>query len=211
MKFSYQRNEELELIRKETIECLARAAEYKDNETGKHTSRIAAYSEKLAILLGLDSNHVALIREASPMHDIGKIGISESILLKPGVLDENERKQIEKHPEIGVKILGHNSQSKLIKMASTIAISHHEKWNGRGYPAGLIGANIPVEGRIVAICDVFDALISPRPYKKPWPLKKIKNLLGSEMGEHFDSEFAKLFLLHFPDFCKIYDNRKDQQ
>ena len=204
-----EKNMELELVRKETIACLSRAAEYKDNETGKHTMRIASYSQRLAELAGLEDEHVELIRETSPMHDVGKIGVPENILLKQGALTPDERSIIEQHPEIGAEILGRHSQSKLMKMAAIIAMNHHEKWNGEGYPGGLKAEEIPIEGRIVAICDVFDALISVRPYKDAWPLDKIRDYFITQHGEHFDPALAKLFVQHFRDFHNIYNQLRD--
>ena len=198
-----EKNMELELVRKETIACLSRAAEYKDNETGKHTIRIASYSQRLAELAGLEDDHVELIRETSPMHDVGKIGVPENILLKQGALNPDERSIIEKHPEIGAEILGKHSQSKLMKMASIIAMNHHEKWNGKGYPRGLKGEDIPIEGRLVAICDVFDALISERPYKTAWPIEKALDEIRSESGSFFDPQLVTLFMEMETDLRRI--------
>lgn len=204
-----EKNIELELIRRETVACLSRAAEYKDNETGKHNLRIATYSQLLASLAGLPDEHVELIRETAPLHDVGKIGVPEKILLKPGPLNAEERSVIEKHSEIGASILGKNSQSTLMTMASTIALTHHEKWNGEGYPRGLIGENIPIEGRIVAICDVFDALASVRPYKTSWPMMDIKDYLIAQQGKHFDPKLAQLFIQNFKQFEEIYYQLED--
>jgi len=205
----HERSRELELVRKETLECLSRAAEFKDNETAMHTRRIGSYSHRLAIIAGLDSQHAVRIQETSPMHDIGKIGVPESILLKPGILNREERSIIEQHPEMGARILGKNLNSDTMKMASTIALSHHERWNGTGYPYGLDGHNIPIEGRIVALCDVFDALISDRPYKAAWPMNKILPHIISERGKHFDPTLAQFFIQHISDFIEIHDRLKD--
>ncbi|MDQ6992852.1 MAG: HD domain-containing protein [Mariprofundus sp.] len=199
------RNKELELVRSETIQCLSRAAEYKDNETGEHIARMARHCKRLAMIYGLDMRHVQLIEMASPMHDIGKIGIPGYILLKEGPLDANERCVMQQHPEIGAKIIGENLQSELMNMASSISLSHHEKWDGTGYPKGLKGELIPIQGRIVGICDVFDALISKRPYKPAWPIDKIKNLISQQTGKHFDPILATLFLENFADFLSIYN------
>ncbi|EAU55174.1 HD domain-containing phosphohydrolase [Mariprofundus ferrooxydans] len=198
-----ERNKELELIRSETIQCLSRAAEYKDNETGGHISRMASYCKRLAMVSGLDMRHAQLIEMASPMHDIGKIGIPEYILLKEGPLDANERRIMQQHPEIGADIIGRNLQSELMNMACSISLTHHEKWDGTGYPKGLNGNSIPIEGRIVGLCDVFDALISKRPYKPVWPIDKIKNYISEQTGKHFDPTLAALFLDNFSDYLAI--------
>jgi len=209
MERSREHAREMNLVYKETLACLSRAAEFKDNETARHTQRIAIYSHRLAIIAGSDNRHAELIRETAPLHDIGKIGVPESILLKPGTLNRDERKIIEQHPEMGAKILGTNLHSNTMKMASLIALTHHERWDGAGYPYGLEGENIPVEGRIVALCDVFDALISVRPYKQAWPIDKIQQLIGSECGKHFDPKLAQLFMQHFSDFVEIHARLQD--
>ena len=198
-----ERNKELELVRSETIQCLSRAAEYKDNETGQHILRMASYCKRLAMLFGLDMEQVELMEAASPMHDIGKIGVPEHILLKQGPLDADEWKVIRQHPEIGAGIIGDNLQSELMRMASTISLTHHEKWDGTGYPKGLKADYIPIEGRIVGICDVFDALISRRPYKPAWPTGKIKSYIAEQKGKHFDPVLTVLFLDNFSDFLAI--------
>jgi len=143
------------------------------------------------------------------MHDIGKIGIPESILLKPGRLNKEERIIIEQYPKIGVKTLGKNLDSDTMKMASTIALNHHERWNGKGYPFGLRGENIPLEGRVVALCDVLDALVSACPYKAVWPMNTILAHIISERGKHFDPILAQLFIQHISDFVEIHDRLKD--
>jgi len=198
-----ERTRELEFIRSETIQCLSRAAEYKDNGTGEHISRMASYCKRLAMIAGLDMRDVQLIEMASPMHDIGKIGIPEHILLKEGPLDASERRMMERHPEIGVGIIGDNLQSELMNMAASISLTHHEQWNGTGYPKGLAGDMIPIEGRIVGICDVFDALISKRPYKAAWPIDKIRRCIADQKGRHFDPVLATLFLDNYTDFLAI--------
>jgi putative two-component system response regulator len=209
MERIHERSMEMHLVRKETLECLSRAAEFKDNETARHTERIGTYSHRLAMIAGLDSQHAARIRETAPLHDIGKIGIPESILLKPGKLDKDERKIIEKHPEMGAKILGTDLHSNTMKMASLIALTHHERWDGTGYPFGIQGENIPIEGRIVALCDVFDSLISVRPYKQAWPIDEVRSLVTAEQGKHFDPKLAQLFLQHFSDFVEIHARLQD--
>lgn len=184
---------ELKEINYKIINILGRASEFKDNETGEHIKRIGAYSYILAKALGLSEQQAQLIRDASPMHDVGKIGIPDSILQKPGKLNEKEWQEIRKHPKIGYDILGeHNST--LMKIAAKIAFEHHEKWDGSGYPRGLKGIEISLEGRIISIVDVFDALTSKRPYKEPWPLEKAFRLIEEESGKHFDPNVAEAFL-----------------
>jgi len=200
---------ELELVRKETLECLSRAAEFKENETGRHTARIGAYSHHLALICGLPVDIASLVRETAPMHDVGKIGVPEHILCKPGALDRAEWQVIRKHPEMGAQIIGNNLRSEMMRMAARIAISHHEKWDGSGYPYCLRHESIPVEGRIVAISDVFDALISRRPYKPAWPPDKVRTLIREEGGSHFDPEMAEIFVQHFSDFEDIYAQLSD--
>jgi len=205
-----ERNAELELVRRETIACLSRAAEYKDSGTGEHISRMTSYCKRLAMIAGLDVGRVQLIEMASPMHDIGKIGIPEHILLKEGPLDASERRMMERHPEIGVGIIGDNLQSELMKMAASISLTHHERWDGAGYPKGLTGDEIPIEGRIVGICDVFDALISKRPYKDAWPIDKIRRYIAEQKGRHFDPALATLCLDNFADFLAICRGCNDE-
>jgi putative two-component system response regulator len=205
-----ERNKELEFVRSETIQCLSRAAEYKDNETGEHILRMASYCKRLAVISGLDMKYAGLMEAASPMHDIGKIGTPEHILLKQGPLDADERRVMQQHPEIGAEIIGGNLQSELMKMAFTISLTHHEKWDGSGYPKGLKADEIPIEGRIVGICDVFDALKYKRPYKPAWPVGKIKKLIAEQKGKHFDPALAALFLDNFSDFLAICNCRSHE-
>jgi putative two-component system response regulator len=161
------RTVDLEKTRTEIVRCLGRAAEYKDNETGMHVIRMSKASYMLAIAVGLSKEQADLLLNTAPMHDIGKIGIADHVLTKPGPLDAAEWEQMKQHPRIGADIIGDHS-SALMQMARIIALTHHEKWDGTGYPQGLKGDDIPLEGRIVAIADVFDALTSERPYKKAW-------------------------------------------
>lgn len=174
------------------IHILGRAAEYKDNETSLHVIRMSRYTKILAEAAGLDEAQVDLLTNAAPMHDIGKIGIPDNILKKPGKLTAEEYKHMQKHTEIGALIIG-NDDSELLKMASLVAISHHEKWDGSGYPNGLSGEAIPLEGRIVAIADVFDALTSVRPYKKAWSVADAIKFLNDGAGSHFDPKLVPLF------------------
>ncbi len=160
-----QRNIELHAARLEIIRHLARAAEYRDNETGMHVLRMSHYAFVLAKAVGMNDVQAELLLNAAPMHDIGKIGIPDKVLLKPGKLDVDEWELMKKHAEIGAVIIGEDN-SELLQMAHTVALTHHEKWNGQGYPAGLAGEAIPLVGRITAVVDVFDALTTDRPYKQ---------------------------------------------
>ena len=192
----------IEKTRSQIIQRLGVAAEYKDNETGLHIIRMSKYSELIAREKGLSDREAKMILDAAPMHDIGKIGIPDSILLKPGKLDAEEWEIMKQHPQIGVEILG-NDDSELLSLAREIAISHHEKFDGSGYPNGLSGQDIPLSGRIVAIADVFDALTAERPYKKAWPLEKALNLLKEESGAHFDPELVDCFMRRLPEILAI--------
>ena len=174
------------------IHRLIIAAEFKDEYTGGHIQRISIYCTLIAEKLGLDSKTVENIRFTSPMHDIGKIGIPDSILLKKGSLSKEEFEVIKTHTIIGAKILD-GSNSEILQMAHQIAISHHERWNGQGYPYGLAGEEIPLVGRIVALADVFDALISERPYKKAYSLEESCDIIRKERGQHFDPKIVDVF------------------
>lgn len=188
--------------REQVIHSLGHAAEYKDNETGLHVIRMSNYSKVIAQAIGLPEEECELLRTAAPMHDVGKIGIPDHILLKPGKLNDQEWKIMKRHPFIGYKIIG-NQDSPLLALAASIAYTHHEKWNGKGYPRGLKSTNIPLEGRIVAIADVFDALTTARPYKKAWPIEKALDLIKNESGEHFDPRLVPLFLNHMDEILAI--------
>ncbi len=180
----------LERSHRESIYRLAAAAEYRDEDTGNHLVRIGLTSELLAKRVGCEEELVALIRQASPMHDVGKIGISDADLLKPGLLADEEFEEIKKHTVIGARILS-GSSSKLFQLAERIALSHHEWFDGSGYPLGLRGEQIPLEGRIVAIADAFDALTSPRVYKPAYPVEKALAIIENESGTHFDPEMVQ--------------------
>jgi len=177
----------------ESLVILGRTAEYKDPETASHIARVAHYSKLIAKKYGLDANLQDLIFYAAPFHDIGKVGIADSILLKPAKLTDEEFSIMRKHAQIGYNILK-DSHSKYLKMGAQIALTHHEKYNGKGYPNGLKGEDIPVVGRIVAIADVFDALVSIRPYKKPWSFEQAIELLKKEKSEHFDPILIDIFI-----------------
>ncbi|MEH6799162.1 MAG: HD domain-containing phosphohydrolase [Halopseudomonas sabulinigri] len=175
------------------VQCLGMAAEYKDNETGLHVIRMSHFSRIIALAAGFSEEDADEILHAAPMHDVGKIGIPDVILQKPGKLDAQEWQVMRQHPEIGAQIIGDHDAC-LLQMARRIALSHHEKWDGSGYPNGLAGEAIPVEGRIVAIADVFDALTSERPYKRAWTVGDAVELITSERGKHFDPLLVDCFL-----------------
>ncbi len=204
----YRRNQELQESRLEIVSCLGRAGEYRDNETGFHVIRMSKSSELLALAAGLSEDHAKTILYASPMHDIGKIGIPDAILLNPGKLEGEDWQIMKTHVEIGVKILGQHD-SLLMNLAREIALSHHEKWDGSGYPRGLAGKDIPLEGRITAICDVYDALTSSRPYKKPWTPQDAMGFINEQSGRHFDPELVSHFnriLPYIIDIRREYDD-----
>lgn len=185
--------EEVVRRERETILRLSRAAEFRDPETGDHIQRMAHYSWMIAVRLGLPLDQQQLLLEAAPMHDVGKVGIPDHILLKPGKLDPDEFEVMRQHPVIGHQILS-DSDSPLLEMAAQIALTHHEKFDGSGYPVGLKGHAIPQVGRIVAVADVFDALTSVRPYKPAWELDRAVNFLREQSGTHFDPECVDGFL-----------------
>ncbi len=187
------RNIELEETRYEVICQLGRAAEYRDNETGMHVLRMSRYTGVLALKAGLSKPEAEELMIAAPMHDLGKIGIPDHILLKPGKLTDEEFAIMRTHAEIGYKIIG-KQNSAILNLGALIALTHHEKWNGRGYPRKLQGEDIPLAGRIVAICDVFDALTSVRPYKAAWSVDDAMALIAKESGGHFDPRLAALFV-----------------
>ncbi|CUB04685.1 response regulator [Marinomonas fungiae] len=184
------------------IQRLGRAAEYKDNETGMHVLRMSHYAHVLALAAGIDAEAANELLLASQMHDLGKIAIPDNILLKPGRLNDDEFKQMKAHTLIGADILS-NPRSQLVALAYSIAMTHHEKWDGSGYPKGLKGLEIPLEGRIAAIADVFDALTSERPYKAAWPVEEAVNLLQQESGKHFDPDLVGLFVQELPKILDI--------
>ena len=176
----------------DTIYRLSRAAEYKDEDTGSHLLRMSRYSAAIAEEMNLNDETVESILFAAPMHDIGKIGIPDQILLKPGKLDAHEWKLMKQHTDIGAQILD-GSDEDIIKLGETIALTHHEKWDGSGYPKKLAGSSIPLVGRIVAIGDVFDALTSQRPYKEPFSLDKSFSIILENRGKHFDPNVVEAF------------------
>jgi putative two-component system response regulator len=182
---------------------LVSAAEYRDDETGAHIRRIGLVSASLAKEMGLDTSTVDDIRIAAPMHDIGKIGVPDNILRKPGRLTPEEFNIVKEHTTIGAQILD-GSDIRLIRMAKDIALYHHERWNGMGYPTGLSGEDIPLYARIVAVVDVFDALSSPRVYKPAFSVEKTVGIIKAERGEHFDPQVLDVFLTLLPSIREIY-------
>lgn len=201
-------HEELKRNQLQIIQRLGRAAEYRDNETGLHVVRMSHYSRLLALSAGFSEHDAEELLHASPMHDVGKIGVPDHILLKPGPLNESEWKIMSQHPEFGAEIIGMHD-SHLLQSARTIALTHHEKWDGSGYPFGLAYEDIPVIGRIVAIADVFDALTSTRPYKKAWEVVDAVALLQRESGRHFDPDLIARFMKLMPEIMEIMQRFSD--
>ncbi|NTV13940.1 MAG: response regulator [Desulfobulbaceae bacterium] len=204
-----QRTAELWESRDETIQKLAKAAEFRDNETAQHTVRVGEYSGVLAREIGLAEDYCERIRAAAPLHDVGKIGIPDDILLKPGRLTPEEFEVIKSHSEIGYRILG-DSLSEVLNLGAVISLSHHEKFNGKGYPNGLAGEAIPLVGRIVAICDVFDALTSKRVYKAAMGVEQALEVLQEERGQHFDPILVDLFVGNLAAMLAIRDKFADE-
>lgn len=199
---------ELREIKLEIINRLTKAAELRDPETGMHILRVGYMSGEIALACGLDAKFCDLLVFAAPMHDVGKVGIPDQILLKPGKLDKEEFGIIKSHTLIGSYILS-GSKHQLIQMAETIAISHHEKWDGSGYPTGLSGTSIPIEGRITAIADVFDALTSDRPYKLAWPVEKAFQEIQDQAGIQFDPDLVDCFFQIKDKVIKIREKYTD--
>lgn len=227
-----QRTAELEASRLEVIYCLGRAAEYRDNETGKHVIRVGRYVGVIARALGLDQNIVRLLENAAPLHDMGKIGIPDSVLLKPGRLDEKEREIMRRHTEYGCDIVStmnreewrdyaaHTSLgadfmfqtcSPILRVASVIALSHHERWDGTGYPRGLKGEEIPLEGRITAVADVFDALSTKRPYKPAFEVEECFRIMEENRGSHFDPRVLDAFFASESEILRIKVDYADEE
>lgn len=202
------RTREIRETRLEVIRRLGRAAEYRDNETGMHIIRMSLAAAALGRAIGLSSAECDLILNASPMHDIGKIGIPDRILLKPGPLDESEWKVMRRHPAIGAELLA-GGGSDLMQMAEMIAHCHHERWDGNGYPRGLVGKQIPLAARIVAVCDVFDALLSKRPYKEPWSVDAALAELDRSAGSRLDPDLVAAFKTILEEVLDIHSRYAD--
>ena len=190
---SLVRFDELKETRLQIVQRLGLAAEYKDNETGMHVIRMSHYAHLLALAAGMSPASAEDLLNAAPMHDVGKIGIPDTILKKQGRLDPDEWRVMQTHTTIGADIIGRHPRG-LLAMAREVALTHHEKWDGTGYPAGLAGEDIPFEGRIVAVVDVFDALTSCRPYKPSWSVPRAVEYLREQRGRHFDPNLVDLFL-----------------
>jgi len=205
-----EQNREIAARERETIFCLAKAAEYRDPETGAHILRMAHYSKHIARYMGLPEGQQELLLEAAPMHDVGKVGTPDMILLKPGKLTEAEFSIMKQHATIGYEILN-TSSSHVLKEAASIALNHHEKFDGTGYPSKKKGNEIPLFARIVAVADVFDALTSERPYKKPWSLEQASQFLRDNSGSHFDPECVNAFFTEFGEVLAIKSQFVDEQ
>jgi len=201
---------QIKLASLDTIHRLVQAAEYKDEDTGAHIKRMSQYSAAIARQLGLGDSEVENILYAAPMHDVGKIGIPDRILLKTGGLDADEWEVMKKHTVIGAEIL-RGSEAEFIQLAEIIALTHHEKWDGSGYPRGLRGSKIPLIGRIVAIADVFDALTSKRPYKKPFSTEESLEIIRGGRGSHFEPKVVDAFFAVEDEILSIKEKYKDEQ
>ena len=199
---SLVRMDELRETRLQIVQRLGRAAEYKDNETGLHVIRMSHFAQLLALAAGCSPAWAEGLLNAAPMHDVGKIGIPDAVLRKPGPLDADEWATMRRHPEIGAEIIGEHP-SGVLQLAREIALAHHEKWDGSGYPRGLAGEAIPLSARIVAIADVFDALTTRRPYKEPWPVQDALDHIAAQAGKHFDPALVALFAPLLPQLLEI--------
>ena len=197
-----ERTREVEETRKEIVRRLSRAAEYRDNETGLHVVRMSKVSQLIALAAGMPKAQAELLLIAAPMHDVGKLGIPDQILLKPGRLNPQEWEVMKTHARIGAEIIGQHD-SALLRLAALVALTHHEKWDGSGYPQGLAGEAIPLEGRIVAIADVFDALTSVRPYKRAWSFDEATAYMRAQSGISFDPRLLDIFLTCVPEVALI--------
>jgi putative two-component system response regulator len=200
---------ELRLAQEDTVERLSIAAEFRDDETARHVQRMSRYTSLLAARAGEHAGRVEMVRIASVMHDVGKIGIPDSILLKPGKLTPEERRIMEQHSEIGYRILS-GSRSEVLTLAAQIAWTHHERVDGNGYPRRLGGDAIPLEGRMAAIADVFDALTSHKVYKKAFPLGQAVDVMREGRGSHFDADLLDLFLDSMDEVIRIKERFADR-
>lgn len=200
--------QELKDTRLHIIRSLGKAAEYRDNETGMHIIRMSHYAYCLAKKVGYGEAAAEELLSAAPMHDVGKIGIPDKILLKPGKLDADEWRVMRQHTTIGAAIIGEH-QSSLLRLAAEIARHHHEKWDGSGYPDGLSGTDIPHQARIIALVDVFDALTSKRPYKEAWPVANAIDYIKEQSGKHFDPDLVAAFIECLPEILALKERWAD--
>jgi putative two-component system response regulator len=191
----------------DTIRRLMVAAEYRDHDTAGHIERIGLYSQVVARALGFSPGDTELVLHAAPMHDVGKLGVPDSVLLKPGALDEREWEQMRAHPTMGAEILS-GSTSPVIQLGAKIALTHHEKWDGSGYPHGLAGDAIPLEGRICSVVDYFDALTMDRPYRAALPRAQVLHMMREASGRHFDPKVLETFFAVIDDVATIQANHR---
>jgi len=203
-----ERTTELLETRLEIIRRLGRAGEYRDNETGMHVVRMSKIARLIGLRMGMSDGEAELVLQAAPMHDVGKIGIPDRILLKPGPLDRDEWETMKRHTTMGAEIIG-DHPSELLRMARVVALRHHERWNGSGYPDGLAGVEIPLIARVVAVADVFDALLSARPYKEPWTVEATVAHIEAERGRHFEPGAATALLEMLPECLAIRSQYND--
>ena len=201
-------NHEIEETQKEVVFTMGAIGESRSKETGNHVKRVAGYSKILALAYGMDEAEAEMLKQASPMHDIGKVAIPDAVLNKPGKLNEAEYVIMEQHAQLGYEMLKH-SKRPLLLAASTVAYEHHEKYDGTGYPRGIKGEDIHIYGRITAIADVFDALGSDRVYKKAWGDERIFDLLRAESGKHFDPELVDLFFDNAEEIISVREAYRD--
>lgn len=199
---------EIEDTQKEVVFRMGAIGESRSKETGNHVKRVAEYSKAFALLYGLDEKEAEMLKQASPMHDIGKVAIPDAVLNKPGRFNEKERELMNTHARLGYEMLT-GSLRPLLNTAAILAYQHHEKWDGSGYPQGLKGEEIHIYGRITAVADVFDALGSDRCYKKAWNDEKIFNFFKEESGKHFDPQLIEIFFEHLDTFLEIRKKFKD--
>ena len=204
------RTQELQETQLDVVHRLARAAEYRDNETGAHIVRMSHFAVILGRACGMSEQECDVLFHATPMHDVGKLGIPDRILLKPGKLDPEEFETMKQHTVIGAQLLA-NSQSPVLRMGEIIALTHHEKWDGSGYPNRLSGEDIPLPGRICALADVFDALSSKRCYKDAWPLEKTLAEIRSSSGKHFDPRLVEIFEELLPVILNVQQTHSDME
>lgn len=203
-----ERTREIKETQQETLVRLMNASELRDTDTGMHIKRIQNFTELMAHKIGMSPDDSEELGLASTMHDLGKIGIPDNVLLKPGKLDDDEWKIMKTHSEIGARCLC-GSRNHMLEQARIIALHHHERWDGKGYPNGIKGEKISQAGRIVSIMDVFDALTSTRPYKKAWPVDKAANLIREGLGMQFDPKLALIFLDNLQEFLEVRSKYTD--